>query len=927
MPQARGAAWNQVPTCSPVSARSTSAVAVTSTAVPASAASRAAATLVPAPPVPTPAFPVDPNVTPASSSPNGTSSIGSASGCSGGRVYSDSTSDRSTSASAPSSRATSAASRSLSPKRISSVATVSFSLTIGSTRSASNRSTARWAFTRCVGFCRSPAVSRTCAATTPCRSSSFWYRNMSTFWPVAAAACCVARSSGRPSSPRNGKPVAIAPEDTRTTSVPRACAAAIASTSAAICPVLSPLTDDDPTLTTSRRARGTSCRRVTGPRSVRALVSVMPGSVLVVVGPQAGDALLLELGACGGLGVHALEVVLAALVAGGSRGPADPGVGAAGTRDELRGRGERGLPVEHHAAVAADHDGGAGDGTGLEQAVLDAELREPVGQVADRLLVREVGLHDPALRLGATDPVEAVLLAALGAHGEGLLVDRLRTEHDALLLRCRGSLGPGALDDLGHGEGQLAQALPGGRGDREDAVAALLELGGDELGELGGLGHVDLVERDELGTFEQRRLSLGHRVALEFAEDDVEVAEGVATRVHRRAVDDVQERLAALDVAEELEAEALALGRTLDQPGDVGDGEADVAGLDDAEVRGQGRERVVRDLRLRGGDRGDERGLAGTREADERDVGDGLQLETDVTGPPGGAEEREPGGLALRGRERRVAEATLAAGGHDDPHAGLGHVGEDLAALVVHDGADRHGQLEGLAAHAAAVVAHAGLTVARRTVRRPVVAEQGRHLRVGDEHDVATVAAVAAVRAGEGLELLTADRHAAVAAVPRGEVQGHAVDEGRHGSTPRCCSGATRCRSGAAGCCTKEREGRARGPPLPQSLSSLVLRVDDVDDLAAALGAELDRTGREGEQRVVATATDVGARVEVGATLAEDDLTGVDDLTTEALHAEALCVRVTTVASGARTLLVCHLLLPPYAIEVILTRVSSARKP
>jgi hypothetical protein len=46
--------------------------------------------------------------------------------------------------------------------------------------------------------------------------------------------------------------------------------------------------------------------------------------------------------------------------------------------------------------------------------------------------------------------------------------------------------------------------------------------------------------------------------------------------------------------------------------------------------------------------------------------------------------------------------------------------------------------------------------------------------------------------------------------------------------------------------------------------------------------------------------------VEVGATLADDDLAGVDELTTEALHAEALRVGVTTVLGARGTLLVSH---------------------
>src|SRR5471030_2414006 len=120
---------------------------------------------------------------------------------------------------------------------------------------------------------------------------------MSRFWPTAAAACCVARSVGRESSLRKGIPVAIAPDDTSTTSAPRACALARASTSGPIWPVLAPLIDDEPTLTTIRDARGMSARdrtsltgfvlRFLGILAVRRLAH---GEAFIVV-PDAGVAL------------------------------------------------------------------------------------------------------------------------------------------------------------------------------------------------------------------------------------------------------------------------------------------------------------------------------------------------------------------------------------------------------------------------------------------------------------------------------------------------------------------------------------------------------------------------------------------------------------------------------------------------------------
>ena len=196
----------------------------------------------------------------------------------------------------------------------------------------------------------------------------------------------------------------------------------------------------------------------------------------------------------------------------------------------------------------------------------------------------------------------------------------------------------------------------------------------------------------------------------------------------------------------------------------------------------QGRERVVGDLRLRGTEGRDEARLAGAREADQRDIRHRLQLEEDVALPAGGAEQREAGRLALGVRERGVAETALAAGGDDEAHAGLVEVGELVAVGGLHDGAERHGQLERLALVAGAVVAHAGTAVAARAVRAAVVRQQGRDLRVGDERDVAAVAAVAAVGAGERLELLALDRDAAVAAVAGAQVERHLVDECRHDS-------------------------------------------------------------------------------------------------------------------------------------------------
>src|SRR4051812_10113270 len=86
----------------------------------------------------------------------------------------------------------------------------------------------------------------------------------------------------------------------------------------------------------------------------------------------------------------------------------------------------------------------------------------------------------------------------------------------------------------------------------------------------------------------------------------------------------------------------------------------------------------------------------------------------------------------------------------------------------------------------------------------------------------------------------------------------------------------------------------------------LRLARDDRDDSAAAQMPELDGACGSREQRVVAAAADVEARVEVRAALANEDLAGLDDLATETLHTESLRVGVTPVAGGRCALLVCH---------------------
>src|SRR5690348_5700910 len=78
--------------------------------------------------------------------------------------------------------------------------------------------------------------------------------------------------------------------------------------------------------------------------------------------------------------------------------------------------------------------------------------------------------------------------------------------------------------------------------------------------------------------------------------------------------------------------------------------------------------------------------------------------------------------------------------------------------------------------------------------------------------------------------------------------------------------------SGAQPQATAGRGDRPDPPLADVCRLRSVLRGGNAHDLAAAPGAERDRSRGQGEQRVIGTATDQVAGVELGAPLPDDDL-------------------------------------------------------
>src|SRR3954447_8606918 len=256
-----------------------------------------------------------------------------------------------------------------------------------------------------------------------------------------AAACWVARSRGRRPRPSGAKPAAIAPEETKMIWLPALRRSARTSTrdnsASSEIPPASEVSEDEPTLTTRRLAAGSSPRSArtgfvaaTGPRTwavptascavpgrPASVVIVIAGLLLIGLGPDARLALGLEFGARCSPGVLALLVFLALLGAGGPDEFLQPQVGAAGRGEQLGAAHHGRLPVEDHAILPADDYRVPGLGAGLEQAVFDPELGQAVGQEAHGLVIVEVRLLDPALRLVPDDAEERLQVLFLAPDG------------------------------------------------------------------------------------------------------------------------------------------------------------------------------------------------------------------------------------------------------------------------------------------------------------------------------------------------------------------------------------------------------------------------------------------------------------------------------------------------------------------------------
>ena len=209
----------------------------------------------------------------------------------------------------------------------------------------------------------------------------------------------------------------------------------------------------------------------------------------------------------------------------------------------------------------------------------------------------------------------------------------------------------------------------------------------------------------------------------------------------------MDEQTAAVNVAQEIVAQARAAARALYDAGDVRQHEGHaLVHVDDAEVREERGEVVVRDLGVRVRDDGEQRALADVREADEAHVRKELELQRYRVRLAGQAGLGEAGYLASgRGKVLVAPAAAPAAAG--DVVLARGHVVHDGAAVrVPQDGPARDLEDDARAVFPGAALALTGLAVFRRELTLVAEVHERGHVLVHGEDDTAAAAAVAAVR-------------------------------------------------------------------------------------------------------------------------------------------------------------------------------------
>ncbi len=286
---------------------------------------------------------------------------------------------------------------------------------------------------------------------------------------------------------------------------------------------------------------------------------------------------------------------------------------------------------------------------------------------------------------------------------------------------------------------------------------------------------VALVERDQPGLLFQPRA-----VIFQLAIDDAHRLD----RIVAVRVDQMDQHLAALDMAEEAVADACAFRRALDQPGNIGEHEFAVAVPHHAQLRAQRRERIVAHLGMRIGHLVDKGGLARIGQADQPRIGHQLQPQPYPHFLARPARPVLTRGAVGAGGIAQVPAPAIAAAQQRDTLARMGEIGEHVLLVLGQDlRAHRHLDHQIVAARAGAVAAHAAGAALRLEMLG--IAKVDQRIEAADrfEDDVATLAAIAAIGAAIFDIFFAAEGHRALSAGTRAN-ENLGLIEKMHGRAP-----------------------------------------------------------------------------------------------------------------------------------------------